>query len=207
MKTVSEFYKMAMVVMQVVFLFYGCQQGSHDNDVNSRIKNAKTVMESQPETGETTMVLSNTVIAQVKHKDVPFRVETRKDVMERFKCSECHIGKKVHVTKADKVAHGNIKKLHGNKERPLACNTCHMKDERDFLVTEKGVKIDFNHSYQLCGHCHFREKADWVGGAHGKRVSFWAGERVVQNCTECHDPHSPKLTKRWPKTYSLPLSE
>ncbi len=54
----------------------------------------------------------------------------------------------------------------------------------------RGQKIDFDHSYQLCGQCHFRQKRDWLGGAHGKRETYWAGERVVRNCTSCHNPHS-----------------
>ena len=40
---------------------------------------------------------------------------------------------------------------------------------------------------------------------HGKRVSNWAGERVVFNCATCHDPHSPRFEKRFPATYSVPL--
>jgi cytochrome c2 len=46
-----------------------------------------------------------------------------------------------------------------------------------------------------------------VGGAHGKRISYWAGQRVVKNCTACHDPHSPRFKKRWPVIYSPPLSK
>ncbi len=207
MKTVSEYFKMTLAFIWVMLLLFGCQPSSHDNDVSTRIKKAKSVLESQPEPDEVMPVFPNTVPVQVKPGDNPFRVETRKDRIKRFKCSQCHIGKKVHVTQADKIAHGEIKSIHGGKERPLACDTCHNKDDRDILVTEKGVKVDFDHSYQLCGHCHFREKADWAGGAHGKRVSFWTGERVVRNCTWCHNPHSPRLAKRWPKTYSLPLHE
>jgi hypothetical protein len=44
-----------------------------------------------------------------------------------------------------------------------------------------------------------------MGGAHGKRVTNWAGTRVVKSCTSCHDPHSPLFKKRWPKTYSPPI--
>jgi hypothetical protein len=32
------------------------------------------------------------------------------------------------------------------------------------LVTEQGMQVDIDHSYQMCGQCHFRQKKDWVGG-------------------------------------------
>ena len=136
-----------------------------------------------------------------------FWTETRKDKIQRFKCSQCHNNKPVRVTRAAEIAHGAIVLNHGSQERPLSCYTCHKKDEPDFLVTEQGTKIDMDHSYQMCGQCHFRQKKDWVGGAHGKRISNWAGQRVVKNCTSCHDPHSPLFKKRWPVTYSPPLSK
>lgn len=136
-----------------------------------------------------------------------FWVETRKDKLQRFKCSQCHNNKPVKVERAAEMAHGQIVLKHGSAARPLSCYTCHKKDERDFLVTEQGTKIDMDHSYQMCGQCHFRQKKDWVGGAHGKRISNWAGQRVVQNCTACHNPHSPRFEKRWPATYSPPLSK
>ena len=136
-----------------------------------------------------------------------FWVETRKDKLQRFKCSQCHNNKPVKVERAAEMAHGQIVLKHGSEARPLSCYTCHKKDERDFLVTEQGTKIDMDHSYQMCGQCHFRQKKDWVGGAHGKRISHWAGQRVVKNCTGCHDPHSPRFKKRWPVIYSPPLSK
>ena len=136
-----------------------------------------------------------------------FWVETRKDKMQRFKCSQCHNNKPVRIAKAAEIAHGEIVLNHGSEARPLSCYTCHKKDERDFLITEQGTKIDMDHSYQMCGQCHFRQKKDWVGGAHGKRISYWAGQRVVKNCASCHDPHSPRFQKRWPAIYSPPLSK
>ncbi len=150
---------------------------------------------------------ARSVIAQSKYQGGLFRVETRKDKMERFQCSQCHTNKEVKASKAAELAHGDITLVHGGKLKPLDCFTCHKKDERDYLVAEKGSRIDMDHSYQMCGQCHFRQKKDWVGGAHGKRVANWAGTRVVKNCTACHDPHAPLFEKRWPKTYSIPLSK
>jgi len=136
-----------------------------------------------------------------------FWTETRKDKIQRFRCSECHKNKPVRVAHAAEIAHGEIVLAHGSEARPLSCFSCHSKEERDFLETEDGMKVDMDHSYQLCGQCHFRQKKDWVGGAHGKRISYWAGRRVVKNCTGCHNPHSPRFEKRWPAIYSPPLSQ
>lgn len=147
------------------------------------------------------------ILVKEKYQGERFWTETRKDKVERFKCSQCHNNKKVTIAKAAEMAHGDIVLVHGGKKKPLQCFTCHSEDERDVLVTEKGLKVDMDHSYQMCGQCHFRQKKDWVGGAHGKRVSYWAGQRVVKNCTACHDPHSPLFEKRWPKTYSPPSSK
>ncbi|NOY70518.1 MAG: hypothetical protein GXP53_13715 [Deltaproteobacteria bacterium] len=145
------------------------------------------------------------VLVNIKYQGGKFWTRTRKDKIERFKCSKCHNNQDVNRPEAAKIAHGDIRLVHGGQEKPLQCFTCHNKDDRDFLVTEKGVIIDMDHSYKLCGQCHFRQKKDWVGGAHGKRVSYWAGKRVVRNCTSCHNPHSPRFKKRWPATYSHPL--
>jgi hypothetical protein len=127
--------------------------------------------------------------------------------VERFKCSQCHDNKSVSVARAAEMAHGDIRLNHGGQLKPLSCYTCHNQAERDFLMTEAGETVDMDHSYQMCGQCHFRQKKDWVGGAHGKRVSYWAGRRVVKNCTSCHNPHAPRFEKRWPATYSPPYKK
>jgi len=149
----------------------------------------------------------DTVPVEIRYQGGLFWTETRKDKVERFRCSQCHNDNPVRVARAAEMAHGDIVLVHGGEEKPLSCFTCHNKDDRDFLVTEDSVTVDMNHSYRLCGQCHFREKKDWVGGAHGKRLSYWAGKRVVKNCTSCHDPHAPRFEKRWPKTYSPPLNK
>ncbi|MGD2097289.1 MAG: hypothetical protein PVG35_06875 [Desulfobacterales bacterium] len=148
-----------------------------------------------------------TVPVSERYRGRLFYTETRKDKLERFSCSKCHNNQPVPVAQSAEMAHGTIALDHGSEDRPLSCYTCHSKDERDYLVTEQGIKVDMDHSYQMCGQCHFRQKKDWVGGAHGKRIANWAGQRVVKNCTACHDPHSPRFKKRWPATYSVPLSK
>lgn len=151
-------------------------------------------------------VTQPTVLAKEDDQRGPFRVLARKQEIERYKCSSCHTGKEVRGKNALTLTHGNVVVQHGQEGSGLSCIDCHHPEDRDALEDKKGRKIDFDHSYQLCGQCHFRQKRDWLGGAHGKRVANWAGDRVVYNCTTCHNPHSPKFAKRFPVIYSVPLN-
>jgi hypothetical protein len=151
-------------------------------------------------------VTQKTVLAKDEYQGGSFRVLARKQAIERYKCSSCHTDKPVLVNQGLELTHGNVVINHGQEGSELSCIDCHHRDDRDYLEDKKGRKIDFDHSYQLCGQCHFRQKRDWSGGAHGKRVSNWAGDRVVYNCASCHDPHSPRFEKRFPATYSVPLN-
>ena len=150
-------------------------------------------------------VVEDTVLAKESHQRGPFRVLARKQSIERYRCSSCHNDKPIRVNLGLELTHGDVRIEHGREGAALTCIDCHHPEERDFLEDKKGRKIDFDHSYQLCGQCHFRQKRDWLGGAHGKRVANWAGDRVVYNCTTCHNPHSPRFAKRFPATYSVPL--
>jgi len=150
-------------------------------------------------------VTEESVLAKEQYQGGAFRVLARKKMIGRYKCSSCHTEKPVTVNKGFELTHGDIELKHGAGDQALSCIDCHHPDDRDYLEDKKGRKIDFDHSYQLCGQCHFRQKRDWLGGAHGKRVSNWAGDRVINNCTSCHNPHSPRFEKRFPATYSVPL--
>jgi hypothetical protein len=150
-------------------------------------------------------VIQPTVLAKEDYQGGPFRVLARKQEIGRYKCSSCHTDKEVRAKNALELTHGNVVIEHGQGDNALSCIDCHHFQELDYLEDKKGRKIEFDHSYQLCGQCHFRQKRDWSGGAHGKRVTYWAGDRVVYNCTTCHDPHSPRFAKRFPVTYSVPL--
>jgi hypothetical protein len=195
--------KCLFVLWPVLFVILSAWSAfSGQRGVEEAIKNANTPLNEEKNIDSVIVMPDNIVMTKMKYQGGIFWAETRKDKVERFMCSNCHNNKKVTINKAVEIAHGDIILVHGGKKKPLNCFTCHDKDERDFLVTENGVKVDMDHSYQMCGYCHFRQKKDWVGGAHGKRVSYWAGKRVVKNCTSCHDPHSPLFEKRWPKTYS-----
>jgi hypothetical protein len=207
MKTPTLKNRLWKILPALLILFSGSTLYSNQNGVVQIYKNATSPFEDQKQVDAVQPLPANSVQVTERYQGGRFWTETRKDKMQRFSCSQCHNNKPVTIRRAAEVAHGDIVLVHGSESRPLSCYTCHEKDERDFLVTEQGVKVDMDHSYQMCGQCHFRQKKDWVGGAHGRRISYWAGQRMVKNCTGCHDPHSPLFKKRWPATYSPPLTK
>ena len=187
-------------------LFFALAAFSSQQGVMARIKKAVRKVD-KPVRVETSIPMpKNIVKAIMEYQGGIFFTQARKSEIKRYKCSSCHNNKSVSIKNAAKIAHADIQVVHGETANILACYTCHSKDNPDYLVTSKGSKIDLDHVYNMCGQCHFRQKKDWIGGAHGKRVKYWAGERVVKNCTSCHNPHSPKFEIRWPKTYSVPLN-
>ena len=135
----------------------------------------------------------------------PFSVATRLDKLTQFPCSQCHTlplnQMKDALPDSLRRAHWTIRQLHAGDE-VLRCTTCHNEDNFDALTSLTGRDIAFDHSYQLCAQCHAQQHKDWLGGAHGKRLSGWLMPRVVQNCTGCHDPHQPRWPKRWPARLS-----
>ena len=191
----------------LLIIFVGTATYSGQGGVTQTYKSATAPFNDAKRVPGILPIPDKTVLVKSRYQGGRFWTESRKDKIERFKCSQCHNNKNVQIAKAAEIAHGDITLVHGGQEKPLSCFTCHKEDERDSLETEAGVKVDMDHSYQLCGQCHFRQKKDWVGGAHGKRITYWAGKRVVKNCTSCHDPHTPLFEKRWPKTYSPPFSK
>ena len=195
------------IIVALLTIFSGGTVYADQSGIQKIYKNATAPFDDEKSVAAVISLPENIVLVNTRYQGGRFWTETRKDKMQRFKCSQCHNNKNVTVVNAAEIAHGDVTLNHGGQVKPLSCYTCHKKDERDFLVTEAGSKIDMDHSYQMCGQCHFRQKKDWVGGAHGKRISYWAGKRVVQNCASCHDPHSPHFEKRWPKTYSPPYTK
>jgi len=196
-----------VTVAAIFVIFSGWAAYSDQGGVIEITKNATALFDDQKRVDSVLPLTDSTVMVKERYQGGRFLTETRKDKMTRFTCSKCHNNKNVTIVRAAEMAHGDITLVHGGGTKPLSCFTCHSKDERDFLETETGIKVDMDHSYQMCGQCHFRQKKDWVGGAHGKRVYYWAGERVVKNCASCHDPHAPRFEKRWPKTYSPPYQK
>ena len=207
MKTPTQHKCLWMIIFGLLVLSSGWRADADRGGVTQTYKNAHAPFDDQMSLESIIALPQNTIMVRAPYQGGRFWTETRKDKIQRFKCSQCHNDKPVSIDKAAEVAHGDIRLNHGSPDKPLSCYTCHNKEERDYLVTEAGTKIDMDHSYQMCGQCHFRQKKDWVGGAHGKRLSYWAGQRVVKNCASCHNPHSPRFEKRWPVTYSPPYKK
>ncbi len=195
------------IIALLLGIFAGWTAYSEQSGVTQVYKNANAPFDAEKSVNSVLPLPDDNVLVRSRYQGGLFWTETRKDKVERFKCSQCHDNKSVSVAQAAEMAHGDIKLNHGGQLKQLSCFTCHSKEERDLLMTEAGEAVDMDHSYQMCGQCHFRQKKDWVGGAHGKRISYWAGKRVVKNCTSCHNPHAPRFEKRWPVTYSPPYKK
>ena len=207
MKTLTHKIGLCGIGVALVLVLMGGAVFSDQGGVMQTYKNATAPVDDETRLDVVMDLPDDTVLVDSRYQGGRFWTRTRKDKIERFQCAQCHNNKKVNVAKATEIAHGDIILNHGGEGKQLNCMTCHHKDKRDFLVTEVGTEIDMDHSYQMCGQCHFRQKKDWVGGAHGKRVGYWAGKRVVENCTSCHNPHSPRFKSRWPVTYSPPFEK
>ncbi len=127
-----------------------------------------------------------------------FKVLRRSTAIQRYPCSHCHDQMRQTVNAKPTKAHWNVKMLHPNFSN--TCNLCHGGDKS--LVTLEGDSVGFDHSYKVCAQCHGMQYKDWVGGAHGKRAVGWKAQRVILNCTECHNPHDPEFKKRKPATFA-----
>ena len=132
----------------------------------------------------------------------PLTVSERIPVLEDeglYPCSDCHDGDFVvsNPTVRELVEmHDDIELMHGGGR--FWCLTCHHSEDRDSLASLKIQPISFDESFLLCGQCHFERQRDFFSGAHGKRLGGWQGERLVEACTGCHDPHKPAIAPRKP---------
>lgn len=89
--------------------------------------------------------------------------------------------------------HSHIVLDHGINDR---CRNCHYEKDRDKLVLRGGEVIGYDRVVELCAKCHGPTYRDWQRGAHGRTNGFWdttQGQMVRLTCTECHDPHLPRV--------------
>ncbi len=115
-------------------------------------------------------------------------------------CSKCH--------QPDPPKLKNLPELMAHHPKPVEmyhgdgrmwCTVCHQSKESNFLHTFRGEKIELDKAYLVCGQCHADRQKDWYFGGHGKRLANWRGERILFNCTACHDPHDPGIKLRKPQ--------
>lgn len=129
--------------------------------------------------------------------DAPaFGVVPRRDDLFFYPCDECHEFMDASDEVRELDAPHDIEDEHGNGR--LWCIQCHSMTDRNSLWTLLREPVDFDEAYIVCGGCHAGRQKDWYYGAHGKRVGGWQDERVLYNCTHCHDPHSPSIKPRKP---------
>lgn len=99
-------------------------------------------------------------------------------------------------------AHGVIKLNHGANDR---CYNCHLIQDRNKYAANDGSGIMHGNVEKMCARCHGLIYNDWQNGTHGVRRGQWSAQSVFErqtfDCTECHDPHSPRFLF---KTYAPP---
>ena len=124
----------------------------------------------------------------LQEQELPFAVKSRKHRFEFAPCSECHIGVEIRPEVLELMTSLHIMEArHGIAG--LRCSICHRLDKGGDLHMLSGEAVDLDSSFYVCAQCHISVYRDWKHGAHGKRLNSWRGERVILNCTECHNPH------------------
>lgn len=135
--------------------------------------------------------------ARIGHQTFALPARLSGPALVQYPCTSCHEGV---VLMAERIpdAHRNIQPIHPSTTG-ATCSTCHVPDAVERLrVPGEEQTVSMDHAYGLCAECHFPQVRDWAGGVHGKRLQGWSGRRVVMNCADCHDPHSPALERRIP---------
>ncbi|MBK1686072.1 cytochrome C [Rubrivivax gelatinosus] len=128
--------------------------------------------------------------------DAPaFSVVPRKQHLALYPCAQCHKVLPLNRQPRALVAAPHVASLPHGRGR-MWCLDCHVAEDRDWLRTVDGRRVDFDQSQLVCGQCHGPRHRDWAFGAHGKRAANWQGERQIYACTHCHDAHDPKIPPR-----------
>ncbi|MCA9673764.1 MAG: hypothetical protein H6709_13645 [Kofleriaceae bacterium] len=86
--------------------------------------------------------------------------------------------------------HQGLRFVHGG----VSCASCHVVGDQDVLHRADGTIIPMVDVLQLCAQCHGPQYRDYLHGAHGGMNGAWdlsSGDRVRNNCVDCHDPHQP----------------
>ena len=128
-----------------------------------------------------------------------FFVHDRTGVITQFPCTSCHtkIPQSGSGAIRTRAMHQDIQIKHAG-EAVMNCSTCHHSSSPDDLSMLGGQKVAMQSVHQQCAQCHSDQATDWAGGAHGKRLVGWKGPRVINTCTDCHNPHQPAIPERQP---------
>lgn len=135
----------------------------------------------------------------------PFQVMAKRRNTDLQPCWGCHYWTESNPEpRPMEWVHDDFRLQHGLEGKgEFWCFTCHHLEGNGGLRTLEGAQVGFQEAYVLCAQCHTRQTRDWTFGGHGKRVSGWGQERVVLDCTVCHDEHHPALAPRGPQPQPL----
>ena len=193
-------YRQIILLLLFVFIVLSCKHEDEYHNITEKIeaksKNYKGVsISSEAHFGDIKLI-------KIAEDGFSFLIPDRKGNIKSYKCTECHTKPLKQMQSKDlKKAHWNIKLVHANKSM-MNCATCHNGKSIDNLHSLTGVKIDFNKSYKLCSQCHTKQYTDWLGGAHGKKIGGWAPPRASLTCVDCHNPHKPGFSSKWPARFN-----
>lgn len=116
-------------------------------------------------------------------------------------CMDCH---RLFPARDDApknlLQHAHVMLDHGINDR---CRNCHDVNNRDRLLLRSGESISYAEVVDLCARCHGPTFRDWERGMHGRTNGYWnlaMGEQKRLACTECHDPHNPRVPAMDPVT-------
>ena len=115
------------ILLPLLFIFSWGPAFPEQDSVVKTYKNATAPFDDEKRVDSVLLIPNSTVQVKTKYQGGLFRTETRKDKIERFKCSQCHNNKNVQVARAAEIAHGNITLDHGGQDKPLSCYTCHKR--------------------------------------------------------------------------------
>lgn len=197
------FWRLSVFVFCLLFLS-SCDFSKHPISNYTKIKNRSLKSHEKEVVLNFDIDTTNLMLVKASHRN--FYIPKRKDQITRYKCSKCHTEsiQKLQTASAtyDKRTHQEIKLQHSNT-LIMECTTCHTDHNMDVLHNMNQTSIDFNESYRLCGQCHPHQFEDWKGGAHGKRISFWAEPRISKTCVQCHNPHNPAFKQKYPARHFI----
>jgi len=130
-------------------------------------------------------------------------------------CYACHDKAKPPQVKVDEQGsvvlpeeHNDLVMQHGRNKRNDHCYNCHDPANLDHLLTRDGHRFKLVESSRLCASCHGPTYRDWEIGIHGRVSGHWdrkQGPVTKQDCTACHDPHSPAFPSIKPAPGPHPL--
>lgn len=122
-----------------------------------------------------------------------YSVESREPKISAFPCTKCHdnFTRQEVMTSTLRTKHSSLLLRHmpdGNN-----CSLCHNPSQTNKLNLLDGTLISYNESHRLCQQCHGNTAANWARGLHGRVSGSWNGERILLNCTTCHEAHDPQF--------------